>query len=449
MSSLKSIRANFGANSLSVGLTLIFQLTMVPIFITYWGLNLYGEWLTLTAFTAYFSMSEIGLTTVTSNEFSISYAQSKYNQCNTLLNNNLYFILIIFITIILLLLSFLSVINLSQLFRFTQMSEWTVQIGMMILVLRVFLGMFENLLNMIYRALQHYARAIMIKNAMILSENLILITSVILKFPMDLLFMLYILPRIIGLFLQYIDLKKYYEIKIGLKYIDLVSFRKMISPSLFFMSFPIGNAIIVQGFVLLINFMLGSATVVLFTTTRTMVNLIKTGLGLINNSVWPEFSLAFGRKDFLSMKELHRYAVGVSFYLSIFSALGLYLFGENIYILWTDAKIEFDRVLFLTFLLTLVSNTIWFTSSVVLASTNNHKKYASYFLLASIFSIGIAYVILRVTEKITYIPIALLIIDIILSRIVIKQSLEIVHDKFYDFALAVVMTPLYILKIKN
>ena len=46
----------------------------------YWGIELYGEWIVLNALTAYFAMSDIGLNTVTTNEFSINYKQKNNRQ---------------------------------------------------------------------------------------------------------------------------------------------------------------------------------------------------------------------------------------------------------------------------------------------------------------------------------------------------------------------------------
>lgn len=446
MISIKHILNNLGANSFSMIINLSFQIILVPVFIIYWGVDLYGEWLVLTALTAYFSMTDIGLNTVTSNEFSMSYSKNNFQRCNILMNNNLFFIVIVFGILIFLVGFLLQFIDLSELFGLKQMSERVAEIGLILLAFQVFTGMLGNLMNAVYRATQHYAGAIMIGNGILIAENLILLIGVIYKFPIDLIFITYVIPRFIGLFIKYFDSRKYYQIHIGIKYINKIEFKRIIMPSLYFLSFPIGNSIILQGFTLLINFMLGSAAVVLFNTTRTMVNIIKAGLGLINNSVWPEMSLAYGRRDYNSMKKLHRYAVGTSFYFALFIVIALLIIGEPLFLLWTDARVEFDWLLFSTFLLTLIFNTIWFTSSVVLAATNNHKRYSIIYLVSTFISLGIAYCIIKMTGQVRLLPISLLIIDILLIGVIIKQSLVIVNDEFNDFLRSAISTPAKILK---
>lgn len=447
MISIKHILNNLGANSFSMIINLFFQIILVPVFIIYWGIDLYGEWLVLIAVTSYFAMTDIGLSTVTSNEFSISYAKDNFYRCNVLFNNNLFFTIFVFIVLIFLLIILLQSVNLSKLLNLHKIPESIAEIGLILLIFQVFFGMLGNLMNSIYRATQHYARAIMINNGILITENLILLAGVVLKFPLDLIFIVYVLPRMVGLFIKYFDSKKYYQIGIGMGYLDKVEFKRILIPSLAFLSFPIGNSIILQGFTLLINFMLGSAAVVFFNTTRTLVNIIKTGLGLINNSVWPELSLAYGREDYESMKKLHRYSVGASFYLSLFFLIILLLIGKPVYLFWTDSKLGFDWLLFFTFLLTLVFNTIWFTSSVVLAATNKHQRYSIIYLLSTLIALCIAYFIIKMTGQISLLPLSLLIIDILLSVVIVKQSLEIVDDGFHEFIKLVISVPSQLLKV--
>lgn len=85
-----SIYKNLGANSLGFLINLTIQFLSVPIFIKYWGVEMYGEWLVLTAVSSYFAMTDMGLSTVTSNEFSISFAAGEHNRCRKLINNNFF-----------------------------------------------------------------------------------------------------------------------------------------------------------------------------------------------------------------------------------------------------------------------------------------------------------------------------------------------------------------------
>jgi len=437
---------NLGANSVSTGITILFQLISVPLFIIYWGVNFYGEWIVLNTMTVYFSMSDIGLNTVTANEFSISYAQCKYGKCNILLNNNYFFIVSVFSVLFLGFGSVLCTINLSEFFHFKLISEKVAEIGIMILIGQVFLGMLINSLNTIYRATHNFARGMMIDNVIRFAENLVLLVGVASGISLLFLLLLYIIPKLVGLILKYFDAKKYFLFNISLSYFNWFEFKRIIIPALSFLSFPIGNSIVLQGFTLLVNFVMGSIAVVLFNTTRTLINFIKTGLSVIGNSTWPEFTLAYGRKDYETMKKMLRISVGVTFYLTIFLALFLAIFGKSIYVIWTGHRIEFDSVLFNIFLLTMVTSSISNATGVVLASTNNHKTLSILFLLSTAASLGLAYFILRITATISYIPVSLFVIDMVLIVYVINHALKIVDDTLQEFLKSVLLDPIYFIK---
>lgn len=430
---IKSIRNNIGANGLNVVLNTVFQLISVPIFLNFWGVNLYGEWLVLISLTAYFSMSDIGLNTVTINEFTIAYARKQYDRCNILFNNTLFFIMSVFMLALIGTTVICVFFNVSQIFNLSLISESTSEIIIICLIIQVFSGMLSGLFNSIYRATNRNATGIMINNTVRLAENAILILAIITHQEMKVLILLYIAPKLFGLFYKFFRSRKYFSLKISFNYFDYNEFKSIITPAFAFLSFPVGNSIILQGFTLLINFTLGSTAVVLYNTTRTLINFVKMGLNLINSSIWPEFSIAFGRSDFNSMKKLHRFSTVGAFYFSVGAAIFFLLFGEFVYLFWTEHKIEFNHTLFYCFLFTLITNTVWYTSSTVLASTNKHKAFSLYYLVGCFISIVLAYIIVEITDTVSFVPLALLIVDVILIFIVLKQSLKVVNDEFELF----------------
>lgn len=445
---IKAIRNNLGANGLTVLFNTGFQFISVPIFLAYWGVNLYGDWLVLFSLTSYFAMSDIGLNTVTANEFSISYAKNQFKNCNTLFNNNLFFILAVFLIVFTSTLFVFSVANLSTLFKLNIISENTAETIIVCLIVQVFAGMISGLFDAIYRATDRNATGVMVNNYVRMSENILLIIGVLLRLDLVVIIIIYSLPRCLGLLFKIFKTQRYFPLSIHTKYFNWQEFKRIIIPAFSFLSFPLGNSIVLQGFTLLINFTLGSAAVVIYNTIRTLINFIKVGLGLISHSVWPELSLAYGRKDFVTMKKIHRYSVSVSFYFSFFAALFLLIFGELIYTTWTKNKLEFDIILFICFLITLVSNTVWYTSSVVLVSTNNHKIFSIYYVISCIISILLGFFIITTSGIISYVPLSLLVIDIFLIGFVLKQSLTIVDDNFQNFIKFIFLAPLTYLNVK-
>lgn len=438
MINIKALLQNIGANSLTMGIMTVFQLLSVPIFIKYWGVELYGEWIVLNTLTAYFQMTDIGLNTATGNEFSFYYAKKKYDKCNVLINNNIFFLILAFLFMFLVLIALNQMNLFAGLFQFKIITLAIVKASLIILFAQVFVGTLNNLLNTIYRATNYFARGIMIDNVIRISEYLVILLGVILSAPIPKILFAGLAVKILGLVFKYFDSSKLYNLLISIKYYSYSELKRTIIPAVSFFSFPIANSIAFQGFTLLINFLMGSVAVVVFNTTRTLINLIKSGIDILHKSIWPELSLAYGRNDTGSFKKMHRYAVVSSFAIAFLSALFLVFFGKNIYVVWTEYKVEFDSILFYLFIVTLLSNTIWSSSSIVLQSTNNHIIFSLIYLVATIASLGLAYLILIFTKTISYMPFSLLLIELSMSTYVIRKSLQLTGDTLRDFMSAIV-----------
>ncbi|MEI8158789.1 MAG: hypothetical protein WCH60_18160 [Burkholderiales bacterium] len=68
-SSLKvKLLRNLGANPYGQLITIAIQLVSVPLYLHYWGVALYGEWLILSAIPAYLALSDIGFVSVALRE---------------------------------------------------------------------------------------------------------------------------------------------------------------------------------------------------------------------------------------------------------------------------------------------------------------------------------------------------------------------------------------------
>ena len=55
------------ANLFSQGANILIQILSIPLFIKYWGIDIYGDWLILITIPAYLSISDFGFTTISGN----------------------------------------------------------------------------------------------------------------------------------------------------------------------------------------------------------------------------------------------------------------------------------------------------------------------------------------------------------------------------------------------
>ena len=210
----------------------------------------------------------------------------------------------------------------------------------------------------------------------------------------------------------------------------------MARPSLAFMAFPIGNAIKNQGMLTVVGIELGPTWVVTISTMRTILNVPQQVMGMINSTVWPEMSTAYGVGDLGLARKLHRVSCKLSLLLSICSILGLICFGELVLEAWTLGEVAFDSAFFYLMLLVIFLHSIWFTSYVVPAATNKHEKMAVAYFLGTCLSIVIA---MFITSQygLQGIAMSLVVVDLLMVFVVLRLSLGILKDDLKQFLLFV------------
>jgi O-antigen/teichoic acid export membrane protein len=360
----------------------------------------------------------------------MQYATGDLKECRSLLTNNYLLILIIFAVALLGSSLYVYFVDISKSLGLHSVSRQSASIIFLLLISHIFFGMTTAVLDAIYRAVSLNHMAVYIGNFVRLSEGLIIIISLIIKLSLPTMVLLYLLPRLISFVFKLIDTKKHFDYTFQFKNANWRLFKKVLHPSLTFMSFPMGNALTLQGFSLIVNKYFGADILVLYNTTRTLTSFLTQMLGAILQAVWPEFSIAYGKNDIQRMRELHQRSFVLVTSAALLISVFLLIFGNDIYSLWTQEKIEFNFSLMLAFLITLIFRNIWSTSSVALMATNKHSRLGIMYVLFSISSIGLAIIVAEYFPSIIANVYCLLIIEIGLCIYTLKRALELTGDNF-------------------
>ncbi len=194
-----------------------------------------------------------------------------------------------------------------------------------------------------------------------------------------------------------------------------------------FTAFPLGNALLFQGNILVVQWLLGPAFVALFSTARTLVRSVNQCMELLNQVVWPELTILLGSGQFSRAARLHRLSVSVSL-LSALAVVGLLiLWGRTLFAHWTDSILTLSPSLLLVFLIPIPFNALWFTSSVVHAACNEHEGLAKLYLAACLCSVVLGIVGI-LFFGIYGAALSSVVADIWLIHYVFCKSMRITHD---------------------
>lgn len=431
-----------GANAIGQIVTVIIQLVSVPLFIQAWGVELYGEWLTLSTIPSYFAMSDIGFANVAANEMTMEMAKDNKPLALEIFQSTWLFISSVSLTIVIILLSVIWFIPIENWLNIKQQSHSEVICIIFLLTLHVLVGLQGGMLQAGFRCEGNYAVGAFINSIQRLFEYAVISVVAYMGGIPFIAALVLVIMRAIGVLYLWLELHKRSPwIVYGYNHARLDTIQRLINPAIAYMSFPAGRAINNQGIVTVIAVILGSTQVVIFSTLRTLSRLAFQFMNMINNTILPEISTAYGTGNLVLARKLHRYSCQYSLWLTFSAVAGLLVTGEAMFKVWTQGKLVIDTRVFHIMLLVIVANSLWLTSSIVLLATNNHQKTALHYITGTILSLLLA---IWITPQLGLIGTALcvLLTDVIMSTYVVKTSLALLQDKFSGFAIAVVTPPL-------
>ena len=162
----------------------------------------------------------------------------------------------------------------------------------------------------------------------------------------------------------------------GLAGASWATLRRLTGPSLGFMGFTAGNALIIQGPILVVGAVLGPAAVAVFATLRLPARAVAMLGNVIFATLRPEMTMAYGEGDAARLRRLHARAVQLSLWLGIAGFTALMLLGPKLVEVWTVGRIAVEQPLFGWLLAGSVATLLWTGAGAALYATNHHEKIA-------------------------------------------------------------------------
>jgi O-antigen/teichoic acid export membrane protein len=198
--------------------------------------------------------------------------------------------------------------------------------------------------------------------------------------------------------------------------------RRLFRPALANMAMPLAQALNIQGIVLAIGAMLGPLAVVVFSTLRTLTRLALQLIITVSQSAEPELAAAYGAGNRALMQSLFMHAFRAGLWLALAAAAGLALLGSIILEIWTHGKVAMEPALFAWLLTSAAASVLWYGALTVLKAANRHLRAASVYVIASGTAVGIAALLMGLTDDIAMAGLALLMMDAAMALYTLNAS---------------------------
>jgi O-antigen/teichoic acid export membrane protein len=428
--------AGFGANTFSRLSTTLTQIFSVPVFLSHWGVHLYGEWILLNTIPSYLGLSDVGFGSVAGNEMTMLAAAENFEQALVVFQSVWVLTTVITSVVGLLLIAAVWFLPLGTWLHMHAISPPDAKLIILLLGLAVLLGMQETLFQAAFRCVGKYPLGTMAKSIVVLAAFLSTMIGVGLHLSPVPVAALYVAVNAVGVFALWILLRREVPwIRFGIRHAQWAAIRRLTSPALSYMGFPLVNALNLQGVLVVIGYVMGPIAVVTFNTARTISRSAAQGMNLINNSIWPEMSMAFGMGAMNVARMLHRRACQISLLVCLAITFGVALLGNWIWRIWTVGKVPTDPVLLYIMLLQMLVSAFWFTSAVVPLATNQHQNTARAVLIATCVALVFAWFLMHIPALgLRGAAMGLVAGDFFTAFYVLRESLRLLNDNLTDFA---------------
>ncbi|TRL39173.1 lipopolysaccharide biosynthesis protein [Rhizobium straminoryzae] len=396
---LASLKSQFTWGVFSQGysqaVTIGSQLLVLPLMVTFWGAEKYGSWLIISALPSYLSMADLGFAQISANDMTMRMARGDargalvVNQTAWLFNLCVTLILIVAFGL------FVSFVPLDELFSLKSGNGGDVRVATFVLGLLTLTSIVFGVIGAGMRSVGLLWAVVSINATSRLTEAVLLAgcayfdfdflpTSLLLLANRSLIFLAGCLPFY----------RKYPQFMPGLRLADFQLLRRMVVPSVAYMSYTASYALNIQGVSLLVGAFLGPVAVVVINAIRTLTRLGRTAASIVISSLEPIFAQLSGSGEASKEKRAFQYLIYAASIGTLIYVAGMWLFGESFLAWWTRGTVVDQSLLFHMMLLAVVFEIAWYTLQTPFVSTNRHSYFALWLLILSVLSIALLWLMI-------------------------------------------------------
>jgi len=440
----RRLTLGFASNLLTKLSGVLIQLVQVPLFLHFWSVPLFGEWMIVSSIPTYLSFSNIGFGSVAYNEMTISMAAGDQTQALRVFQSCWWLLIGLCAAIGCALGLALYFLPVGPLLGLHEIGSLDAKFVLLYLGLSVLLGQFEQLLGSAYTCVGRYPYGSFLKNCLTVGAFAATMIAVSLHHGVRDTAFVAAAANLLGTLYLCIAVRRDIPwISYGRGFARLDEIIRLTPGAIAFMGFPLGNAFNLQGTVLAVGYALGPQSVVIFGTARTVSRVALQLIQMVGMTIWPELSSAYGARNWALVRSLHRSACQIALLVAIAVVAGMATLGPWFLNHWTGGHVAPNRSLLMLLLLVVVLNALWSTSATLAIAINRHQRVALYYVLATGLTLACTYVAAKYLGLLGAAA-SLLIAEVIMNSYVLPNSLRISHDTYGEFFASFLRVPAFL-----
>jgi O-antigen/teichoic acid export membrane protein len=376
------------------GIQMALQFLGVPLMISIWGLSDYGVWLILSAVPGYLVMADFGITTAASNEMIIAVTRGDRARAVSVYQAMRVFVLLV--TVGLFLLAVMAVVfRGEQWFAFAERSTGG-HPGIVFLALCGYglVGVANGSINAAFRAADRVAFCGMMFQTIFLVESSMQLIAIALGGGLLTAALVVLSIRVVGsliaLALLACEARWLSRARWQSSFGEL---RALLKPGMASMVVPVANATAMQGSVVALSSVVGSAHIPIFTTTRTLTRFPLQFAMIISTASLQRFTVAHASEDETHKARLALLNIAFTAAMLVPAVIGLLLFGQWFLHVWTRGAVNAPLSLVAVFGVSMLANAGWNVLANFLYALNKQASFTYYYVVGAFLTVGLGYIL--------------------------------------------------------
>ncbi len=402
-------------------------------FFHFWSTSVYGNWIIVSSVPSYLAFSSIGFGNVAANEMTMLTSAGDRDGALRVFQSCWWLIALICSAAAVLLVGLLLFVPVATLLNIHAISEADTKWIVFYFGISVLLGQLEQLMTAAYTCVARYSYGSFLKSLITLAAFAATMVPVLLGHGPRTTAMVFAIANACGTLTLGLCVRHDLPwMQFGWRHARLSEIRRLTPLALAFMGFPIGNALNLQGTMMAVGYALGPVDVAIFSSARTVSRVALQMVQMVNNTFWPELSLAYGAGNFELIRTLHRRACQMAVIFAAAVTFCMMTFGPWFLTHWTGGHVPPSRGLLAILLFVVVVYSLWSTSSTLATAINRHQSLAAWYMMGTGVTVAFTYVLARL-YGLAGDAASLILSEVIMNLYVLPNSLRLSHDTFPAF----------------
>lgn len=368
---------------LGQGLTVLTQLLVPPFFLKFYGsgVEMYGEWIALSASVNYLGTLNYGVQTYANNQMTILYTRGDIPGAKAI-QASAFRLLLLFLAIFAAGGLAVFVLPVASLLKLRHVGSSAAAVTLYLLILQIGINMFFSLLTNSYMAVGRLHRGNYIASGQRLLSIVGMAVAIAMRSSFVVLATVQLVALVIFTVYALIDLRRTEPVLVpSLADGSWAEVGRMVKPSWHFGLIAMAGFLTWQGPVIVIQRVLGPSMVAVFALVRVVFQMSRQILSMASNVIGQDITMLVGKADWAELRRLYDLSERVVLFLIPVVSIGSLLMCPFLFQIWLHGRMPYQPVLCIEMAIVSAVLGLKEHKTQFQSSSNEHEKLSTRILI--------------------------------------------------------------------